>query len=91
MLDINFAKLRNYNPSLLVNQDNDIDKKFSPNFGAGIYYHTHRFYVGLSVPNFLETQHFETTTGSSSYLVQREMDYYLISGLVFDLNYHSKV
>ena len=69
LLDVNLAKLRNYNPGLLATQDSDIDKKFSPNFGAGIYYHTNRFYVGLSVPNFLETKHFETAAGSSSYLV----------------------
>lgn len=90
LLDVNLAKLRNYNPGLLATQDSDIDKKFSPNFGAGIYYHTDRFYVGLSVPNFLETKHFETAAGSSSYLVQDEMEYYLISGLVLDLNYNLK-
>ncbi|MEE9361985.1 MAG: type IX secretion system membrane protein PorP/SprF [Cellulophaga sp.] len=90
LLDINLSKLRNYNPGLLINQDSDIDKKFSPNFGAGVYYHTNSFYVGLSVPNFLETQHFKTVTGSSSYLVTREMEYYLISGLVLDFNYHLK-
>lgn len=90
LLDINLSKLRNYNPTVLSNQETYIDKKFSPNFGAGIYYHTDIFYVGLSVPNFLETEHFETAAGSSSYLVQRKMAYYLITGLVFDLNYHFK-
>ena len=30
-----------------------------PNFGAGIYYYTNKFYVGLSAPNFLETEHLE--------------------------------
>lgn len=90
LLDVNLAKLRNYNPGLLVVQDTGIDKKFSPNFGAGIYYHTNSFYTGLSIPNLLETQHFKTAEGSSSYLVGNKMTYYLISGLVLDLNYHLK-
>lgn len=90
LLKINFAKLRNYDTSLLSNQDIDIDKEFSPNFGAGVLYHTDNLYIGLSVPNFLETQHFDTSTGSSSYLVQHKIAYYLISGFVLDLNYHLK-
>ena len=31
----------------------------SPNFGAGTYYYSDKFYVGFSVPNFLETRHLE--------------------------------
>ena len=90
LLDVNLVKLRNYNPGLLVAQDTGIEKKFSPNFGAGIYYHSTTYYVGISIPNFLETQHFRTTEGSSSYLIGSKMAYYLISGLVLDINYHFK-
>ena len=39
-----------------------------PNFGAGVYYHTNKFYVGLSVPNFLETEHFDTSEGGTNTL-----------------------
>ncbi|AWX45746.1 hypothetical protein HME9304_02775 [Flagellimonas maritima] len=87
LLDVNLTKLRNYNPGLLAPDDSGIDKRFSPNFGAGIYFHTDRFYTGLSVPNFLQTEHFETSQGSNSYLVKERMEYYLISGLVMNLGY----
>ena len=35
----------------------------SPNFGAGVFYYTDRFYAGLSIPNFLETRHLEKDGG----------------------------
>ncbi len=57
--------------------------KFQPNFGLGAYYHTDKFYVGLSTPNVLETKHFEDATTSVG---KERMTYYLISGYVFDLN-----
>ncbi|MGV8815382.1 MAG: type IX secretion system membrane protein PorP/SprF [Gelidibacter sp.] len=91
LLDVNLAKLRNYNPGLHASDDIGVDKKFSPNFGAGIYYHTDRFYTGLSVPNFLQTTHFETAEGSNSYQMKESMEYYLISGFVTDINYNLKL
>ena len=84
LLNIDFAKLRNYGAeSNLPN----VDQKFSPNFGAGIYYHTQQFYAGLSVPNFLQTEHFDSSgSNSSSFLAEERMNFYLITGYVFDLN-----
>ncbi|WP_047244910.1 PorP/SprF family type IX secretion system membrane protein [Maribacter thermophilus] len=88
LLNIDFSKLRNYGAeSNLPN----IDNKFSPNFGAGIYYHTDRFYAGLSVPNFLETEHFDgSDADSSSFVAKERMNYYFITGYVFDLNSRTK-
>lgn len=91
LLDVNLTKLRNYNPGILVAQDAGIDSKFAPNFGAGVYYHNDSFYIGASVPNFLQTKHFETSEGSNSYLVEEQMEYYLISGFVMDLNHRTKL
>jgi len=87
LLNVDFAKLRNYASE--TNLPN-IDKKFSPNFGAGIYYHTNKFYTGLSVPNFLQTEHFDTSGNSSSYLAEERINIYLITGYVFDLNRNVK-
>ncbi|AIZ43443.1 MULTISPECIES: PorP/SprF family type IX secretion system membrane protein [Cellulophaga] len=83
-LNIDFSKLRNYGAeSNLPNVDN----KFSPNFGAGVYYHTDKFYSGLSVPNFLQTEHFDSAgTNSSSFLAEERLNIYFITGYVFDLN-----
>ena len=80
-LNINFNKLRNYQNEGV--SGSGIDKKFSPNFGAGVYYHTNHFYAGLSVPNFLKTEHFESSTTS---LAQERMNIYFITGYIFDLN-----
>jgi len=55
----------------------------APNFGAGIYYYTQKFYAGLSVPNFIETEHLDNT--SVSYASEK-MHYFFTTGFVFDLN-----
>ena len=56
----------------------------SPNFGAGIYYYTNKFYAGLSAPNFLETRHLESGNGYVS-TASEKMHYFLTAGYVFDL------
>ncbi len=83
LLNLDFTKLQNYNNEANTVGLSNIDKKFSPNFGAGVYYHTDKFYAGLSVPNFLKTEHFENSTSS---VAQERMNIYLITGYVFDLN-----
>ena len=87
LLNIDFTKLSQYVSEL--DASNNIDNKFSPNIGAGVYYHTNKFYVGLSVPNFLETEHFEPSSNSNNsttYLASDRMNFYLISGYVFELS-----
>tara|TARA_R110002051_G_scaffold275909_1_gene336845 strand:+ start:1355 stop:2311 length:957 start_codon:yes stop_codon:yes gene_type:complete len=90
-LNIDFNKLRNYNPSTSISGDSGIDKKFSPNFGAGVYFHNEKFYAGLSIPNILETEHFDDSSGTTSYIAQERMNFYIISGYVFDLSYNLKL
>ena len=85
LLNIDFNQLQNYNNEAGSLGLPNIDKKFSPNFGAGVYYHTDQFYLGLSVPNFLQTEHFDTS-GATSVLAQERVNLYLITGYVFDLN-----
>lgn len=89
LLNIDFTRLQNFNPSQTTIQESNIDNRFAPNFGAGVYYHTERFYAGLSIPNFLETVHFENS-GSNSFLATERMNWYFISGLVTDLSYDWK-
>ncbi len=87
LLNIDFTVLNQYVQEL--DGTNNIDNKFSPNIGAGVYYHTNKFYLGLSVPNFLETEHFEPSSNSnesSSYLASERMNFYMITGYVFDLS-----
>ncbi|MBT8301702.1 MAG: type IX secretion system membrane protein PorP/SprF [Maribacter sp.] len=81
LLDIRFSELNQYEPDQTLEQD--IDNKFSPNFGAGIYYHTDKFYAGLSIPRFLQTSHFEESSLSTA---QEQMNFYFITGYVFEMN-----
>lgn len=87
-LNIDFSKLRNYGIEGTALAPDNIDRKFSPNFGAGVYYHTDTFYAGLSVPNVLQTEHFDGSgsSGTASLLAQERMNIYLITGYVIDLN-----
>ena len=91
-LNIDFDRLKNFDRSGNTSAPTNIDNKFSPNFGAGVYYHTNKFYAGLSVPNFLETEHFDRsgTAGSTSGLAQERLNLYLITGYVFQLNHDLK-
>jgi len=57
-LDVDFTQLNLLDPSD-INFAQNIDNKFSPVIGVGLYYHTENFYAGLSVPNLIETNHFD--------------------------------
>ena len=70
-----------------VDTDN-IENRFSPNFGLGIYYHADKFYAGLSAPNLLQTEHFDgadSDANAVNFLSQERINFYLITGYVFDL------
>lgn len=63
----------------------NIKNEFLPTIGAGLYYYTDKSYIGLSVPNFLETTHFDNSNDSFSVGKER-LHYFLIGGHVFNLN-----
>ncbi len=87
LLNLDFSQLRNFDNEP-VPQDN-IENRFSPNFGVGIYYHTDRFYAGLSAPNLLETEHFDNSQQDANdvqFLATERINFYFITGYVFDLN-----
>ncbi|AYN69775.1 type IX secretion system membrane protein PorP/SprF [Euzebyella marina] len=86
LLNVDFNKLANYNNEASSVGLSNIDRKFSPNFGAGVYYHTENAYVGLSVPNFLKTKHFDDSSSSTSFLAEERMNIYLIAGYIFDIH-----
>lgn len=68
-------------------QFQNLRNNFTPNFGAGVYLHSDKTYVGLSVPNFFETTRYD----DNSVAVNSErMSFYLIAGHVFDLTYNLK-
>ncbi|MGB6153521.1 MAG: type IX secretion system membrane protein PorP/SprF [Pricia sp.] len=91
LLNLDYERLRQRNdPQFqeIVATDN-IENRFSPNIGLGVYYHTNKFYAGLSAPNLLETEHFDNENSDANeidFLAKDRVNFYLITGYVFDLN-----
>ncbi len=88
ILDIDFTKL-NIHDSQEASYQNNIDNKLLPQVGAGIYYYTSKFYAGFSVPNFLNTKHYDqsdSNNANSQSISAERLHYFLIAGYVFDLN-----
>ena len=91
LLSLDFSGLRNFDAEPV--QTENIDNRFSPNFGVGVYYHTDRFYAGLSAPNLLETEYFDNSQQDANdvqFLSTERINFYMITGYVFDLNYNLK-
>lgn len=90
LLDTNFDQLTGFGFGGVRGDgvfEEDIDNRFSPNVGIGLYYHTDKGYLGLSAPNLLETKHFDKSNSANNTLLARErINYYLIGGYTFDLN-----
>jgi type IX secretion system PorP/SprF family membrane protein len=91
------ANLFNVDRDKLVAFDNTdssiqgISNDFSPNIGAGVYFHSDKLYLGVSAPNFLETKRIgETADGTKLTLYKERMNFYGIAGYVFDLNANLK-
>ncbi len=80
LFNVDFSKGTTATPDVLF--ANNIDSRFFPTIGAGIYYHTNKSYLGLSVPNFFVQDHFDEV--EQAIAVER-MHYFLIAGTVFDL------
>lgn len=93
VLDVDFNKLNLHDPSDPRFQNN-IDNRLMPQIGAGVYFNTEKFYLGLSVPNFLTTKHFDESSLDNRYretIAKERMHYYLMSGYVFDLGQNLKL
>jgi len=86
ILNIDFNKLNSFELEDFSNVDNDI----SPNFGVGLYYHNEKSYIGLSVPNVLETEHFDRDNfnlgQTTSALASERRNIYLIAGHIFKIS-----
>lgn len=82
LLNVAYSDLNKYNPNdpqLL----NDVRNEFTPNIGAGIYWHNEKSYIGFSVPSFLESTRYDNNIQST---MQQKMHYYLMTGHVFEIN-----
>lgn len=89
-LSLDFDGLRNFNEE---GQNQQITERgnlseFNFNVGFGLYYHSDKFYLGLSAPNILQNEYFDTN--GQNLLAINRINYYLITGYVFDLNSNLK-
>ncbi|MFZ4670456.1 MAG: type IX secretion system membrane protein PorP/SprF [Flavobacterium sp.] len=78
-LDVNRLNPADANDPNLQN----FNSKFSPNFGAGVYLHSEKLYLGLSVPNFLQASKYNDNDVA---VFQERMNFYVIGGYVFNLS-----
>lgn len=80
LLDVDPSKLLIYDPN-----DYNLERKnySSPRVGAGAYLYADNWYVGLSSPNFLETEHFDDVVVATA---TEKAHFYLMGGYVFTLN-----
>ena len=69
-------------------QFQDLNSIFSPNIGAGVYWHTDRAYVGFSVPNFIETNRYSDNNFA---IITEKINYYVMGGYVFNLDQYESV
>ena len=84
LLSVDFNRLTLKKPGdYAISQQYNINSRFSPNIGAGIYYYSDKTYVGLSVPQFLETRQYDDNSTS---VATEKMHFYLIAGCVFDIS-----
>jgi type IX secretion system PorP/SprF family membrane protein len=64
-----------------------MQNKFSPNIGAGLYFHSDKAYLGFSIPNFIESKRYDANEVA---IFKEKINYYLIAGYVFDLDEFTK-
>ena len=84
-LDTDWNKGRFQNPDVLFNENINL---ISPTLGAGLYLHSDTWYLGLSVPNILNTEHYDDFQES---IATERLHYFLIGGYVFDLSERTKL
>ncbi|MDO9593945.1 MAG: type IX secretion system membrane protein PorP/SprF [Lutibacter sp.] len=81
----------NFNGFVLESGDVFTDPDFAENinqsflnFGAGVYYNTENYYIGLSVPAILNAKHLDRNNGK--YQGTEQAHTYLTGGYIFEIN-----
>ncbi len=83
--------------SVKLDQDNQFDgafassvNKFMPNFGAGVYYNTDRFYIGVALPRIVNNKMFKKSDTTVS-LSHQTRHLFIMSGFVIPLSQDVKL
>lgn len=64
---------------------NDVNRNFLPNVGIGVFYHSDRFFSGLSVPKMIQNK-INNEDFSSEYIQKEKIHLFFMTGYVFDVN-----
>lgn len=78
-LDVNYTEL-----GLADSNLQGADTNFKPNFGAGIYYASDRFYFGASSPYLVRNN--SNSSLPSDIQTDQVLHYYITSGAIFDIS-----
>ncbi len=65
----------------------NLNNRFLPNAGVGVYFYTYNYYLGISAPRLLEQNYSNTSTGEA----MLRKSYFFTTGYVFDLDEVVKV
>ena len=84
LFDIDFSRVNTGSPGGGdPNVQYNVDNEFAPQVGIGAYYYSDKFYAGISIPNMLETEHFDDSNNSTA---GERMHLHFITGYVFNLS-----
>ena len=64
---------------------NDVNRRFLPNFGLGMFYYSTRFFAGLSVPKLIQNVINEHDF-SSEFINKEQIHYFFMTGYILDIN-----
>ncbi len=81
IFNVDFSKGTTEIPDVLFG--NNIDSKFFPTIGAGVYYHTGKSYLGLAIPNILAQDHYDEV---QQQVAEEKVHYFVIAGTVITLS-----
>lgn len=67
-----------------------VEDRWSPNIGAGLYWHSQMWYLGLSAPRILNTDYAKDSNNADVAALER-ISYYFTGGYVFTLSENTKL
>lgn len=82
VLNIDFSEGIFYDETDIL-LSNNVQNKILPTVGAGMYYYSDKWYVGLSVPNFFRSDYYDDIEEA---VLSNRLHYYVIGGYVFNLS-----
>ncbi|WP_104735920.1 PorP/SprF family type IX secretion system membrane protein [Hanstruepera ponticola] len=68
-----------------------VEDRMNFNIGAGLYWHSQRWYLGLSAPRLLTNDYSNESPDGQEYQALERVGYYFTGGYVFDLGENTKL